>query len=201
MSSTDQAEPATGPNQPKYDFYQSEGTVTVTVMVKGVQNDHLKVEFQPRRLLVEVNQPGKECKLDIELFDEVESENCSFKLKSTKIELKLAKKSALFWKSLQKPLQVATKPLDTLPPSYSSKKVVNWDEFCKAEEEEPQGEQALNNLFQNIYKNADDATRKAMNKSFTESNGTVLSTNWGEIGSKKTDVKPPDGMEYRKWDE
>ena len=34
---------------------------------------------------------------------------------------------------------------------------------------------------------ADEDTRRAMNKSFQESNGTVLSTNWKEIGSKKTE--------------
>ena len=34
-----------------------------------------------------------------------------------------------------------------------------------------------------------------------ESGGTVLSTNWSEIGGKKTEVKPPDGMEYKKWDQ
>ena len=39
-----------------------------------------------------------------------------------------------------------------------------------------------------------------MNKSFQESGGTVLSTNWDEIKKEKTDVKPPDGMEYKKWD-
>ncbi len=33
-----------------------------------------------------------------------------------------------------------------------------------------------------------------------ESGGTVLSTNWKEIGEKKVDVKPPDGMEYKQWD-
>lgn len=30
--------------------------------------------------------------------------------------------------------------------------------------------------------------RRAMNKSFQESNGTVLSTSWADIGSKKTEV-------------
>ena len=34
-----------------------------------------------------------------------------------------------------------------------------------------------------------------------ESGGTVLSTNWNEIGNKDTTVKAPDGMEYKKWSE
>lgn len=34
-----------------------------------------------------------------------------------------------------------------------------------------------------------------------ESGGTVLSTNWDEISKKQVDIKPPDGMEFKKWDQ
>lgn len=34
-----------------------------------------------------------------------------------------------------------------------------------------------------------------------ESGGTVLSTNWDEVGKGKVDVKPPEGMEYKKYDQ
>ena len=37
-------------------------------------------------------------------------------------------------------------------------------------------------------------SRRAMNKSFQESGGTVLSTNWSEVDKGQVDVKPPDGM-------
>ena len=40
-----------------------------------------------------------------------------------------------------------------------------------------------------------------MNKSFQESNGTVLSTNWSEIGKGFVKGQPPDGMEVRKYGE
>jgi hypothetical protein len=33
-----------------------------------------------------------------------------------------------------------------------------------------------------------------------ESNGTVLSTNWKDVGSKKVQGSPPDGMELKKWE-
>lgn len=33
-----------------------------------------------------------------------------------------------------------------------------------------------------------------------ESNGTVLSTNWKEVGTKKVEGSPPDGMELKKWE-
>lgn len=40
-----------------------------------------------------------------------------------------------------------------------------------------------------------------MNKSFQESGGTVLSTNWDEVKKEEVTVKPPDGCDFRKWDE
>lgn len=39
-----------------------------------------------------------------------------------------------------------------------------------------------------------------MSKSFVESNGTVLSTNWQEVGTKTIESTPPDGMELKKWE-
>ena len=78
----------------------------------------------------------------------------------------------------------------------------NWDAIGKqAEQEEKdeklEGDAALNKLFKQIYGDADDDTRRAMNKSFQESGGTVLSTNWKDIGKEKTEVKPPKGMEHK----
>lgn len=32
-----------------------------------------------------------------------------------------------------------------------------------------------------------------------ESGGTVLSTNWSEVGQGKVERKPPDGMEWKTW--
>ena len=48
---------------------------------------------------------------------------------------------------------------------------------------------------------ADEETRRAMNKSFQTSGGTVLSTNWGEVKEKdyEKDRTAPDGQEWKKW--
>jgi len=53
---------------------------------------------------------------------------------------------------------------------------------------------AVDGFFKKLYKGADDDTRRAMMKSFQESNGTALSTNWAEVGKGKVEeVKGKDG--------
>lgn len=88
-------------------------------------------------------------------------------------------------------------------PAYpsSSRKTKNWDALEKEaakDEEKADGDKALNQLFAQIYKDADDNTKRAMMKSFTESNGTCLSTNWDEVGKGTVETRPPEGMVAKK---
>jgi len=74
-----------------------------------------------------------------------------------------------------------------VPRPYASHR--DWDSIEKeiAEEEEkekPQGDDAMNKLFQSLYANADEDTKRAMVKSYQTSGGTVLSTNWNEVSKK-----------------
>ena len=57
----------------------------------------------------------------------------------------------------------------------------------------------VNGFFQKLYKDADPDTKRAMMKSYSESNGTALSTNWEEVGKGKVETQPPEGMEAKKW--
>ncbi|KAF6162151.1 hypothetical protein GIB67_008280 [Kingdonia uniflora] len=92
-------------------------------------------------------------------------------------------------------------------PSYPSSrtKATDWDKLeaqVKKEEKEEKldGDAAVNKLFRDIYQDADDDMKRAMSKSYLESNGTVLSTNWKDVGAKKVESTPPDGMEVKKWE-
>jgi suppressor of G2 allele of SKP1 len=88
----------------------------------------------------------------------------------------------------------------------------NWDRVTKTilEAEKPKtstedpntsGDSTLNEFFQSLFANADDDTKKAMMKSFQESGGTALSTNWDEVKKAPVPIKPPSGSEARKWEQ
>lgn len=58
----------------------------------------------------------------------------------------------------------------------------------------------VNKFFKHLFKNADPDTRKAMVKSYTESGGTALSTNWEDVRKKKVEISPPEGLEAKEWE-
>ncbi|KAI1640690.1 SGS domain-containing protein [Biscogniauxia mediterranea] len=84
-------------------------------------------------------------------------------------------------------------------PTSSKKGPKNWDTIADDEEDEEKEEGDVNTFFQKLYKNADEDTRRAMMKSYVESNGTSLSTNWAEAKGKTYETLPPDGAEAKKW--
>ncbi|EAW14697.1 co-chaperone SGT1 [Aspergillus clavatus NRRL 1] len=49
----------------------------------------------------------------------------------------------------------------------------------------------VDSFFKKLYANADPDTRRAMMKSYVESQGTSLSTNWDEVSRGKVEARPP----------
>jgi suppressor of G2 allele of SKP1 len=56
-----------------------------------------------------------------------------------------------------------------------------------------------NNAFADLFANVDDDAKRAIMKSYTESGGTTLSTDWKDVSRAPVTVKPPEGQEWRKW--
>jgi len=129
------------------------------------------------------------------LLHEVVVDSCSLTTGQAKIEIRLTKAARNEkWVSLEAEETLSSGVFTLKYPSSARKPVDNAQvEKALAEEVEvaPQGEAAINSLFQKIYSDASEDTRRAMMKSFVESKGTVLSTNWEEVGSKKIDPVPP----------
>ncbi|KAJ3112617.1 rRNA-processing endoribonuclease [Phlyctochytrium bullatum] len=200
---------AVAPAKIRHEWFQNENFVTVSIFAKNTKKEDTKIEFAPNSLSVTVKLPsGSDYVLDLEpLAHEIVPSESKFSNLGSKIEIKLKKaRIGVQWGTLEGEdntlLQTMNIP-DASKPAYpsSSKKKPNWDALAKSvEEEKPEGEAALNALFQQIYRDASEETRRAMVKSFVESNGTCLSTNWDEVGKGKVAVTPPDGMVAKKFE-
>lgn len=219
MASTEKANdqpiPAQTPAKQRYDWYQSDTHVILNILVRKAKEEDLNVILTSRMIDITVKVPtGNDFSAKLDLAHSIVPEKSTVKVLSSKIEIKLKKDESVRWNKLEGEdivPKVATIPVSEDKAAEaiknyptSSQVTRNWDQiakdFDKEEEDNAKGEEALNKMFQKIYQSGDESTRRAMNKSFSESAGTVLSTNWQDIGNKKTEVKPPDGMEHKDWD-
>lgn len=75
----------------------------------------------------------------------------------------------------------------------------NEDDDDEGIDYEMDGGDEVGAFFKQIYKGASPDARRAMMKSYQESNGTALSTNWDEVAKGKVETVPPAGMEATKW--
>ncbi|CAG9853998.1 unnamed protein product [Phyllotreta striolata] len=197
----------------RYDWYQTESQVVITVLVKNISADYLQLLITKNQINIKISHPDFDpCDLCLNLSNPVVAEQSNYKLTPSKIEIKLKKLEGLRWEQLEGPpvevvQEAAAKPKEVElegPPAYpTSKKGKDWNKIEKEikeqeAKEKPDGDAAINKLFQEIYGKGNDDVKRAMNKSYMESGGTVLSTNWSEISKQKVDVKPPDGMEWKK---
>ncbi|CAG7909578.1 unnamed protein product [Brassica rapa] len=70
-------------------------------------------------------------------------------------------------------------------PAYrSSKKVKDYDKLEVEKDDKLERDAALNKFFREIYLNSDEDMRILHNQQ-VESNGTVLSIDWKDVGAKK----------------
>lgn len=94
-------------------------------------------------------------------------------------------------------------PLAQETPAYPTSSKTgpkNWDKVVGSEAADDEDDKDVNFFFKQLYKNATPEQQRAMMKSFTESNGTALSTDWSDVGNRKVETVPPEGVEAKKWD-
>ncbi|KGO65309.1 Uncharacterized protein PITC_015770 [Penicillium italicum] len=140
-------------------------------------------------------------------------------VKGTKIELTLRKKTGQKWSGLEgsatNPTEITDRPAAqnapaTSGPSYPTSSrhgPKDWDKVASsltekkpkdkskddsnaADVSDDEGGDAVDGFFKKLYAGADPETRRAMIKSYTESQGTSLSTNWSEVAKGKVEPHP-----------
>ncbi|OXA60537.1 protein SGT1 homolog [Folsomia candida] len=184
----------------RMDFYQTDSDVVVTIFLKNQKQDEVSVDYSTESFRLAAKYPdGSDYLREVHLAKRIRPDDCSFKVLSTKIEIKLHKQDGGPWATLEVD-KSSNKEFKPLYPS-SSKKKFDWDkvekDIAKQEKDDPDAD--INSLFSKIFESGDENTKKAMMKSMQESGGTVLSTNWEEVGKKRVEISPPDGMEFKKY--
>lgn len=186
----------------RHDWYQSESEITIEVLLKNQKAEDVSVNFTSDSLSVEVKLPEDVYELKMKLAHEINPEMSQFKVLTSKIEIRLRKISAGQWTLLEsKAVEESQQSTEASAPNYptSSSKKHDWNKLEKEIEKEAEDENEVGDLFKKIYSQGSEEVRRAMNKSFMESSGTVLSTNWGDVGTRKVDVKAPEGTSYKKF--
>ncbi|KAG9229830.1 hypothetical protein BJ875DRAFT_499625 [Amylocarpus encephaloides] len=209
---------ATPKEKVRQEWYQSPNSVTIEVFAKGVPKDKVEVVIEEGCLEVSFPVLASNSTYDYTanpLFSFVDPSKSSFRVTPHKIEIILHKAVSGKWSSLEgtdtisptstdEPEKVPAPVLNPagqkgpVYPTSSKSGPKNWDTVVKDDEVEEDG--GVDDFFKKLYKGADDDTRRAMMKSYQESNGTALSTSWGDVGEKKYETTPPEGMEAKKWE-
>ncbi|ORY93486.1 SGS domain-domain-containing protein [Syncephalastrum racemosum] len=189
----------------RHEWFQNDAFVTVEVFVKNVKDSNVSLSFFDKSLSLTIKMAaGSEYSLELDpLVHEIDPKQSSYRILSTKVEIKLKKKvEGIKWNNLEGEDTISS---NLAPTSISSaRKPKDWNKIASDIDKDPEqkgGDQALNDLFQQIYANADEDSKRAMMKSYVESNGTCLSTNWSEVGTKTVETKPPEGMIAKKYNQ
>ncbi|KAK7207040.1 SGS-domain-containing protein [Myxozyma melibiosi] len=185
----------------RHEFYQTNDVLTLSVFVKNapptaaveISSDSISISFADYSFSL-----GP-------LAAAIDPSKSSFKILSTKIEFKLHKLVPAKWAALERSDLEASSAPPALPSAYpSSKGAKDWDKVVVEEigdkQEEVEGGDPASFFFKKLYADADEDTRRAMMKSYVESNGTALSTNWSEVKKETMKTSPPSGMEAKNWD-
>ncbi|KAJ7783759.1 SGS domain-containing protein [Mycena maculata] len=193
----------------RHEFYETDERLTLSIFDRGADPGAVSIQFEPRK----VSYTNGEKSLVLEpLKGQITTDACEFTVGKVKVEIRLKKTVPGRWGGLigDSPDPLANSAASSSVTTTSVKPKKNWEgitteiltsEKEKTTEEDPNvgGDSTLNSFFQKIFGDADEDTKRAMMKSYQESGGTTLSTNWDEVKRGKVEVKPPAGSEWKKW--
>ncbi|CCF32357.1 CS domain-containing protein, partial [Colletotrichum higginsianum] len=153
--------------------------------------------------------PGHEPLYTIPLWGQIDPAGSKHTVTANKIEFSLKKLEAGKWPTLQRsqdaapaaPKAAAPAATPATPSASTTQKPAaagssnapayptssksgpkNWDKLEGIDDDD---EKDINAFFKTLYKGATPEQQRAMMKSFTESNGTALSTDWDDVKARK----------------
>lgn len=194
----------------RHEFYESDERVVLSVFDRGADPAEVTVTFEPRKFTY---AHGEKSLVLEPLKGQIDPDASDYTVGKVKVEIRLVKRTQGRWGSLvgDSPDPLANTTYSAAPETRPARKPAkNWEGITteilgsdkeKSTDEDPNvgGDSTLNGFFQKIFADADEDTKRAMMKSYSESGGTTLSTNWDEVKKAPVEVKPPAGSEWKKW--
>jgi len=202
------------------EWFQSPDKVTITIYQKNVpKSADIIIEEGSLHVWFPVDREDEEYE-EYEwavdpLFARIDPSKSSYNITPSKVEIILHKAGpSRKWTAIEGTeaiLPTTSASIDPpqpsvvteKPPSYptSSKNgPKDWDKVVGNTEDDADDGDEMGAFFKKLYKDSDPDTRRAMMKSYQESNGTSLSTNWGDVGKGPVKTQPPEGLEAKKWE-
>ncbi|KAG6825314.1 hypothetical protein H0H92_004086 [Tricholoma furcatifolium] len=195
---------------PRHEFYETEEILTLSIFDRGADATQVKVQFAERKF----SYTNGEKELQLEpLKGQINPTTSTYTVGKVKVEIRFAKAVPGRWGGLvgDSPDPLANSAASSSNSTTRRTDRKNWEGITtkilgtdkeKTTEDDPNvgGDNAVNEVFRKIYKDADDDTRRAMVKSFQESGGTKLSTSWKDVGSKYQHPSPPKGSYAASYD-
>jgi len=178
---------------------QEKGKIVLTMYQKKLVRKDVSVECTADSISVLLSLPdGSQYSRNVELVDKIKPNELRWTVSPYKVQVFAPKENPLrVWKTYtQSEEQPKKKNIIFNRWSMEKEKAVNKEYEIALKEDEKAN--ALDGLFKKIYKDAPPETRRAMNKSYQTSNGTVLSTNWDDVKNKDYEGKDkvlPKGFE------
>lgn len=210
-----QNSPVAAEEKLRTDWYQTSNEVVISLFTSRLPQSDKDVTLQVQaadKRSVEISYlipgSGSEFQYAIKLAHKVMPDALSVKVFTKKLEITFKKEQNVQWKTLEDENLAQVAPSSSVssnsgtdvPLSYpsSSKKQIDWSKLDLDDENDDDSTSA-DAFFQKLYADADPDTKRAMMKSFIESNGTALNTNWEDVSKKKVETAPPEGMEAKNW--
>jgi suppressor of G2 allele of SKP1 len=162
----------------KTDSYQTARNCAIILYTRGHIVENLVTHPESTSLTVEVDVDGERHVKAWAFFAEIVPKSLKVETGRVKIEIILAKVAPINW------------PRVEAEESATAVLYEKWQKVPVPKEEEEKND-GLDHFLQKIYKDASPEARRAMMKSIVESQGTVLSTNWEDVGARHVDPQPP----------
>uniref|UniRef100_A0AC35TQF5 SGS domain-containing protein n=1 Tax=Rhabditophanes sp. KR3021 TaxID=114890 RepID=A0AC35TQF5_9BILA len=191
---------------PKFEWYQTEKQVVISINKPDTNVCDTKFEYSGHNKLIVI--ANNKIIFDLTLANGIDDQKTTLTCTRKKVEVKCQKIVIMPWKKLaadtvgkEEQILQFTPLSSNVPVKKDSKNWTKIEKDAVAEEDKDLegSEAALNKFFQSMYGGSDENTKRAMMKSYTESNGTCLSMNWDEVKKGKVECSPPDDMEFKKY--